>query len=384
MNCKYDHVAIAFMREEEGLSWPEIAGRLGAEPTNIRQSHHKWKQRRENGVPEEPRLVQEWRKEAGGTFHYKYPEPPVDEEAVKKLWDGLLSDIRKWKPRQSPPKLVKPKLTDPVIAVPNLYDAHFGMHAWGEELDGEDQDLDIISDDWRRAVDHLVGMAQMYPVERWMCPLGHDLSHIDHMEQGKVGVTKAGTVQDFDTRLPKIFRGICNASIYLIDALRSVAPVDVVMVPGNHDRDINNYLGCVMEAWYRSDKLVSFDASPKPRKYYGYGRNAWMLYHGELYTKRKAGNPLLIFATECPAKLWVASEGGSREVLSGHFHKRQQGRYTPTADIDEERGIIARSLPGLTATDQWHHAMGYHHKRAATLLVYKKSGGLHALHEFQP
>lgn len=367
---------------DEGLSWSEIGGRLNEDPKRLRQSHAKWRKRQPADL--EPVLIQEWRKEDGATLHYRYPQPIVDEEVARKIWDDLISDIRDWKPRRQPPKLVKPKADDPVIAVPNLYDAHFGMRAWGEEINGEDQDLDTISDDWRRAVDHMVGMAKMYPVERWMVPLGHDLSHIDHME-GKVGVTRSGTEQDIDTRLPKIFRGIVAASVYLIDALRSTGlPVDVVMVPGNHDRDINTYLSCVLEAWYMQDDAISFDGSPKQRKYYGWGRNAWMLYHGELYTKKKAGNPILIFATECPADIWIASEGGSREVLSGHFHRRQQGRYTPTADIDEERGIIARSLPGLTATDQWHYSMGYHHKRAATLLVYKKSGGLHALHEVSP
>lgn len=384
MNIKYPHHDIAQWRDD-GMSWDEIAGRHGWEVGKLRKSHSKWKTRRalDPDSITEPHVVQKWLRTDEGTVHVKYPPVAIDEENVKRIWDAFIADALEHAPRYDPPE-PPPPVDEPMLAVPNLYDAHFGMRADARETGGEDQDTSLISDDWKRAVDHLVGMARLYSLDRWMVPLGHDLSHIDHMD-GKIGVTRAGTQQDHDSRLWKIFTGVRQASVYLIDAMRSTGlPVDVWMTPGNHDTDQNFQLGEVLQAWYRHDEGITFNNEPKLRKFYGYGRNAWMLYHGEQYLKKKSGNPVTIFATECPADIWVGSEGGCREILSGHFHKRMKGRYTPTADMDEERGIVSRSLPGLTATDQWHYAKGYLHKRAATLLVYKKSGGCYALHEFNP
>lgn len=377
---RFDHPSIAFMRDEEGLNWAEIAGRLGEDPVALRKAHSRWRIRKNKDSSNEPRVVQEWRREPGGTIHLKFPDPPVDEEAVRKLWDAYLDDAAEHAPRYDPPPRRKAP-ADAMLAVLNLYDCHFGLRADSAETNRESQDLDIISDDWRRAVDELVGMAQFYEVDRYLVPLGHDLSHVDHAE-AKGAVTRSGTPQDVgDSRLWKIFTAMRQASVYLIDALRATGKeVDICMVRGNHDRDINSYLGETVAAWYRHDPGVMVDNSPQLRKFYGWGRGAWMLYHGEL--NRKKGLPHAIFATSCPAQMWVDSEGGTREILTGHFHKRETTRFIPEAN--EERAITLRSLPGLTSTDAWHSENGYLHKRAATLLMYRKQGGLYALHEFSP
>jgi hypothetical protein len=379
---RYPHHEIAAAREA-GQTWDEIAGRNNWQPDLLRKSHSKWRLRRQTDQEPEPFIKQRWLRDELGTHHVVYPAPPVDEDNVRRIWLEFIEDAETHAPRQSPPPL-QPPPSDPMLGVVNLYDAHFGMKVDGVETGEGSQDIHTISDEWKRAVDHMVGMGRMYEIERWLCPLGHDLSHVDHFFN-KTGVTKAGTPQDVDSRLWKIFTATRRAAVYMIDALRSTGrPVDVVMVPGNHDADVNYHLGETVAAWYRNDDHVTVENEPKKRKYYGWGRCAIMLYHGELYLKQKGQSPPLIFATECPADIWVASEGGSREILSGHFHKRQLGRYTPTSDVDEERAIISRSLPGLTATDQWHYASGYLHKRAGTLLVYKKDGGVYASHEVHP
>ena len=58
-----------------------------------------------------------------------------------------------------------------------------------------------------------------------------------------------------------------------------------------------------------------------------------------------------------------------------------EGGYYPTAEVNETRAIRTRSLPGFTATDGWHHEQGYQHRRSATCLIYRKSGGIAGLHE---
>ena len=377
----YDHEAIAAWRER-GQSWSWIARHIGKSPEAVRSSHRRWKERVEG------RVVQEWRKTPEGTVHLKYPEPDlITPEEVEEIWAQAQKDFLLWRPRKTPPKIIKRSSGSPKLAVLNLYDSHFGMNAWGSETDSENQDLASISSEFDEISKELVGFSRSYDPERYLIPLGHDFSHVNQYDAGgKGGVTRAGTPQDVDSRLHKIFEATVRSSVHLIDLARSTGrEVDVVMVPGNHDPDENFKLGMVLWAWYKDDPHVTITNTPTMHKYYGWGANTFMLTHGEHYKKRGgAGNPIVIFSAECPADLWAASEGGVREILSGHFHKRMQGQYTPTSDVDEERRIVTRSLPGLTATDQWHYSKGYEHRRAATLLVYGKEGVMRGLHEFKP
>jgi hypothetical protein len=263
-----------------------------------------------------------------------------------------------------------------------IHDPHFGMLAWGQEVGGVSYDLKIAIKDYAAAVDHLLAYARLYNTERILYIVGHDMQHVNQPGANRSGGTTArGTGQDMDGRIAKIFTAIRRAAVEGIDRARLIAPVDVVVVPGNHDPDEMYKLGEVLHAWYRNDPEVNIQYSADKRQFYGFGRNAFMLTHGEEY-KRKRDSLPMIMSGECPAEMWVASEGGCREIHTGHYHAAMQGGYYPTAEVDESRTIRTRSLPGLTATDAWHHEEGYQHRRSATALVYRKSGGIAGLHEF--
>lgn len=139
-------------------------------------------------------------------------------------------------------------------------------------------------------------------------------------------------------------------------------------------------LGEVLEAWYRHDPEVQVLNTPMKRKYYGWGRNVWMFTHGE-ELRRQRDNLALIFATECPPLIWTAGDR-CREVITGHNHVNLQGKYHPTSEVSETRAIRVRSLPALTAEDSWHYEEGYKHRRSGTALVYRQSGGVLGIHEF--
>lgn len=307
------------------------------------------------------------------------------EDTARAVFADLLADFeaRTSAAHWAPPAVQTPGQGASVLAELAIFDPHFGMLAWGQEV-GEDQDLKTIVEDYGATVERLVALSRIYPVERFLYVIGNDTSHANQSgEGGKGGTTKRGTQQDMDTRLAKIFTTVRRSVVGGIDLARTVAPVDVLMVPGNHDPDENYRLGEVLAAWYRSSPDVRVLNVPSKRKFYGYGRNVFMFTHGEEVT-RKRDNLATIMATECPAALWVASEGGCREIHTGHNHRRLQGGYYPTAEVEENRGVLVRSLPGLTSTDAWHYEEGYKHRRAATLLAYFKDGGLAGLHEHQP
>ena len=273
---------------------------------------------------------------------------------------------------------------DPMLFELAIHDPHFGMLAWHREVGGESYDLAIAVTDYHAAVQHLLAYARLYNTERILYIVGHDMQHINQFGPNSSGGTTArGTVQDVDGRIGKIFTTVRRAAVEGIDAARLVAPVDVVVVPGNHDPDEMYKIGEVLNAWYRQDSEVSVQYGADKRQFYNFGANTFLLTHGEEY-KRKRDSLPLIMADECPPEWWIESSGprGCREIHTGHNHRAMQGGYYPEAEMTESRGIRTRSLPGLTATDAWHHEQGYRHRRAATALIYRKSGGIAGLHEF--
>lgn len=306
-------------------------------------------------------------------------------EAAREVWDDFIRDAREHAPL--PTRIERPRLLspggNPTLAVLAINDPHLGMLAWGKETGAAPQDLDIAVEDYGAAVAALLPFARFYPTARILHIVGNDMQHADTAAATgrRGGATTAGTAQDMDTRLAKIFTAARRSAVAAIDAALSIAPVDVVVVPGNHDHEQSYRLGETLSAWYRNMPEVNIQFSPNKRQFYRYGSNVFMLTHGEEYQRQRDNLPT-IFATECPPELWVGAE--HREILTGHNHRLLEGRYHPTSEVSETRGIRTRSLPGLTSTDAWHHENGYRHRRAATVLMYRQSGGVAGYHEHNP
>jgi hypothetical protein len=301
--------------------------------------------------------------------------------AAEQAWDRAIAEMRTHAPPALPPSYDAPP-TQPKLFTLAIMDPHLGMLAWDDETGGS-YDLDIAIADYLTAASQALALAHtLYRPERVLIIVGNDLIHIDHLQGGKIGTTAMGTPQDFDSRLAKIFTAARKAVVSVIDHSRLLGcPVDVQFVPGNHDKHTVYKLGEVVAAWYRNDPNVCVYNSPAPRKYYQYGANLIGLTHGEEFKRNRDPLPL-IMATEAP-DLWGATT--YREWLVGHFHATSELEYMkPRLNLSEHRSIRVRALPGLTAHDAWHTEEGYKHHRAASALVYNRSGGLYAYHEVQP
>lgn len=317
-------------------------------------------------------------------------------EIARRTLEQAAADLRAAGANRAPLARPIPDLSDgePVLLEIAAFDPHIGMYAWEQEV-GEDYDSSLAVRAYRSAVGRAIAVSDHYPVERILYVVGNDLAHVDFLGQtargdARGGATTSGTMQDFDSRLPKMFSAIRRVVVEGIDRAAAVAPVDVLIVPGNHDEQTMYRLGEVLSAWYRNDDAVNvyYDPSssdkrywPRRRQYYRYGENVLMLTHGVEYHRTRRDPLPLIFATECPPDMWDAEH---REIHTGHNHARRVGGYQPERDVSETRAIITRSLPGLTASDSWHYNSGYKHARAAAALVFRHSGGLAGYHEFTP
>lgn len=319
-------------------------------------------------------------------------------EMARELYEQALEEMRRAPFNKHPEPFTGRSFIEmsgePCLLEIAVFDPHIGMYGWKREV-GADYDSALAVKAYRGVTNQALRMAQFYNTERILFVVGNDLAHVDALgldskAGARGGATSAGTMQDFDSRLPKMFSAIRRAVIQGIDLARLIAPTDVLIVPGNHDEQTMYRLGEVLAAWYRNDEAVDvlYDPDsdeparwPRRRHYYKYGENAFMFTHGVEYKRKRDPLPL-VFATECPADMWAHST--HREIHTGHSHIRMSGGYQPESDVTETRAIITRSLPGLTPEDSWHYNQGYKHDRAGTALIFRRSGGLAGFHEFTP
>lgn len=243
-----------------------------------------------------------------------------------------------------------------------LFDAHFGKLAWREET-GEDYDLKIAEARVKEAIQKLLTRINLNDVGRILFPVGNDLINVDNRNN----MTTAGTPQDTDARFMKIIKAVRRILIEIINDLSQIAPVDVLIVPGNHDTSSAFMMGEILEAFFHNNERIYVDNSPKLRKYYQFGKNAFQLTHGNEEKHTELG---LIFATEEP-KLWADTE--YRFVQLGHLHKKKETRYV---SVDTHHGLTIQILPSLSGTDAWHYKKGYGGLKQAKAFLYDMTDGL--------
>jgi len=254
------------------------------------------------------------------------------------------------------------KHADPYLLEVSIWDHHFGKLAWGRET-GENYDLKIAEQIYSDAAHELIEKSRGFNIDKIVLPIGQDFFHVD----GPNNTTTAGTPQDVDGRLAKIFATGQRALINLCDLLMGIAPVHILWVPGNHDWYTSWYLIKVLEAHYRHTRTVTVDASEMPRKHIEYGVNLLGYTHG---CDEKHGSLPAIMAGQWPHE-WARTT--HREWKLGHFHRVKETHYNAAETID---GVLVRVLPSLCGTDSWHFKKGYvGGMRAAQAFLYSAKRG---------
>jgi hypothetical protein len=269
---------------------------------------------------------------------------------------GVIKDIVKVAPVS--PKEYKIK-DNGLLAEINLADVHCAKLAWMLETDN-DYDIKIAVKVFRDAIDYKISQLQKYSIKRILFPIGNDFYHIDNLD----GMTTAGTRQDVDSRYAKMFREGSKLILETINKLQNIAPVDVVVVCGNHARISEFLLGEVVDAYYHNNPNVTIDNSPQSRKYYRWGNNLIGFAHGD---DIKLVDLPLIMASE-RAKDWGQTK--NHFIKCGHFHHQKM-------ILNEVSGCIVEIVPSLSGTDGWHKKKGYvNNLRSAITSLYDKEDGL--------
>jgi len=248
------------------------------------------------------------------------------------------------------PKVLRTnKLYDPVVCEVSLPDIHYGKLTGYTLGEIEEQFMAVVID--------LVQKASGFEIEKFLLPIGNDGMN----SEGLRGTTTKGTPQHDSAGWKETFRGYWKLMVRAIDYLKSMAPVHVVVVSGNHDYERMFYAGDVLSGWYRQDDNVTVDNSDSSRKYFEYGSNMIMFTHGD---KEKPADMPLIMATEKP-EMFARTQ--NRETHCGHLHKEM---------VNEYRGVKVRFIPSICPNDEWHKQMGYKAKRTGQAYIWNRLRGL--------
>jgi hypothetical protein len=223
------------------------------------------------------------------------------------------------------------------IGIPDL---HVGKLAWPTETMHEPYDVQIAEAMFNRALNVLIDRSKAFTWDKVLFVVGNDLLNSDNAE----GTTTKGTAVTTDIRYHKTFRVARNLMISAIEKLRLIAPVKVVVCPGNHDTLATYHLGDSLECYFHKYEDVEIENIPCPRKYVEWGKVMLMYCHGD---KGNFNDYALLMATEQPE---MFGRTKFREVHCGHTHQTK---------LNEQHGIRVRVLPSLSPPDDWHSEQGF-------------------------
>ena len=193
--------------------------------------------------------------------------------------------------------------------------------------------------------------------------VGGDWLHIDTPS----GTTTKGTAQDTDALPEDIAEQGIRLAIEAVQVWSSLAPVEVVIAPGNHDRwTLGASLGLVLDAWFRTSDRVKVTRAG-PVHYLPVWSTLLGVTHGDGISK--AADLAHRMAADVP-DLWGSS--AYRVWITGHLHHLQ------AVDMP---GVRIWRLPSLAGSSRWEH--GRYAERLpelAALLIHPTRGPVATLH----
>lgn len=267
-------------------------------------------------------------------------------KAPKFIQEGIIELLKEIKPLYLPRSPKRPK-DDRHLMECGLHDHHFAKLCYGIET-GTNYDLKIAELEFREAVDEMIRYSRMFNVEKIIFPVGSDLVHYNSEEKTTANDTPMAT--SADDRYHRVFRTVCRCVQMALEALLTVAPVDVLYIAGNHDRTIAWHVAEWVAAKFDHVKDLTVSNSPTHRKYIAYGPALLGYTHGDEVAHDKLPG---LMAQEAP-DLWAKST--YRSWRTGHFHKKKSTKYIVG---DTHNGVEVYIFPSLCGTDSWHYRKGY-------------------------
>lgn len=287
-------------------------------------------------------------------------------EVFKDLSKNYQPPLLDWTPT------TKKKYNENNLLEVSIFDLHIGKLAWGGET-GENYDTKIASERFMYSINKLIERANNFEFSRILFPVGSDFFNSDNI----FNTTTKGTPQDEDLRWQKTFRVGSKLLVDGIELLKQTGvPVDVIVIPGNHDFERSFYLGEFLSAWYYNDPMVNINNNASPRKYYVFGNVLLGFTHGS--EEKESSLPMIMANDMDSKKYW--SKTLFHEWHVGHIHRKRNMNYTvldKNRMLNEDLGVTIRYLSSLTGNEEWHHKKGFVGQvKAADAFIWNDEFGL--------
>jgi len=282
-------------------------------------------------------------------------------------------DADKW--RQFEAKTLRPTY-DRIKATPaddqtrtwdadELGDFYAVIHATDAHLDQKNADQTGFEANRRRFLEsvaqNLKRIRQFGTPRRVILNLGSDQSNKD----GPQGTT-AGTPQDNDLVGNEAVFRVFDTGVEAIEMCRDVAPVEVRVVPGNHDwrTSVCYYWG--LDGKYDGVDDVTLKGGGEGWQFDTIGKNLCLWTHGHKVKggeTKKNWNLSTHFLQKAPH---LIEEGQHNYVFLGHNHHI----------LEKDDGVHTLQGGSTAKTDQWHRVNGYEtSKKCQTAYLLAEAGG---------
>lgn len=347
--------------ERTGLKYDETKWRIKS--FNVETRNHKAKIRSNQASEDPTRPDWQMTYEVTQLYHVRvqFERLPADNMWAMKqeLLDELKQFTPEWPALEMSPNSHSRMGGKKTIEI-SLYDAHIGKYCWDEET-GENYDISRALKIVRWAMETMIskvrGLYEDDEINRFIFVVGNDLMHIDNEEN----TTTRGTRQDVDTRYRKVKKVTRNLMIECIGKMAQVAPVSVIVVPGNHDNASIIDLGDTLELYYNDCERVDvINKGIGGRRYFAQDNILLGYTHGEKSHELK--NLPLLMATEMP-EAWAKAK--HREFKVGHLHTRKATKHSVKSQVVSENtqfenvGVLVRTMPSVAGNDAWHAGEGF-------------------------
>jgi len=289
---------------------------------------------------------------------------PRTESIIEQL-DGLKAEI----PRLPAVKKRGPDVNNGVLLELMITDLHIGKVGFDphtlEFNWSPEEALRIYAD----CVSYLLEQVDE-PIEKIVIPTGNDLLHINSDQN----TTKKGTQMHTGDMFGRLFVRTRETICAIVDEMQEKAPVEIVMVPGNHDADAVFSLGDSLSVRYENSTRVSVNNDPIRRKYVRFGKSLIGYDHGD---KAKVSDLFHAPGQDRPLDF---GETEYRYMHIGHLHKNA---VYPKFWKEEKFGVEVEICPSLSPIDQWHYEKLFvGNVRRTKAFVYDRDKGKISEHYF--
>ena len=229
-----------------------------------------------------------------------------------------------------------------------IVDLHYNLRAT-KFITGNDYNCQIAKDLFLSVIDDVIERCESKKIGKIIFPIGNDLFNAN----GISGTTFKGTPQTNEKDIREAYVELFKILVFAITKLSAVAPVDVVYIPSNHDKEVTFYFVHNLYTEFKnSDGRVVVDYSPITNKYRRFGNTVMMFSHDAKMDK--TGNVVLDEAGD------MISGAKYVEVLLAHLHSET---------VKQDRNITVRRLPTFSGRSDWSCENNYGANRVSQSFI---------------